>query len=117
MLNLSISFQGMKVDGTWTEIGESCVTTDVAVTDTAGFKMLNLRGDTQYRIEVKAHNAIGYSKPATFLMRTAVGESTNVLGSLLYYGGSSANHNLANRNDLLLFMLFSFCVRFFVRQI
>lgn len=107
----------MKVDGAWTEVGSHCETKTAPVSD--GFKMTDLKGNTYYRIEVNAHNAIGFSKPATLLMRTAVGESTNVLGSLLYYNGGSASsyNSLATRKNLLLLMLFSFCVQFglFVR--
>lgn len=75
--------------------------------------MNDLRGDTYYRIEVSAHNAIGYSKPTSLYMRTAVGESANALGSLLYYGTSSANHICAKHIDVFLLLLFSVCcVRF-----
>lgn len=71
--------------------------------------MTDLRGDTYYRIEVRAHNAIGYSKPVALLMRTAIGESPNILGSLLYHGGiSSATSKLTIQTNMLLFVLFSF---------
>lgn len=76
--------------------------------------MTDLRGDTYYRIQIRAHNAIGFSKPVILLMRTAVGESTNALGSLLYYGHSSAssvfNYDFITR--FMLFVSFSFCVQF-----
>lgn len=75
------------------------------------FKMSDLRGDTYYRIELSAHNAIGYSKPVALLMRTAIGESPNILGSLLYHGGiASSASNLSIQMNILLFVLFSFYV-------
>lgn len=108
--------QGLKVDGAWNEIGKLCETKTAPISDT-GLRMSDLRGDTYYRIEVSAHNAIGFSKPTSLLMRTAVGESANALGSLLYYGGSAASHTCATRVDFVLFLLFSVCVQFglFVR--
>lgn len=99
------------MDGVWSELGGMCETKQAPTTDTIGFKMTNLRGDTYYRIEVRAHNAIGFSKPLTLLMRTAIGESPNILGSLLYHGGiASATSNLSMRINNLLFVLFSFYV-------
>lgn len=104
--------QGLKVDGAWNEIGKLCETKTSPLTDTS-MRMSNLRGETYYRIEVSAHNAIGYSKPTSLYMRTAVGESANALGSLLYYGSSNANHNYAKHIDVYLLLFFSVCcVRF-----
>ncbi|KAG4069565.1 hypothetical protein HA402_006931 [Bradysia odoriphaga] len=64
---------GLKVDGAWNEIAQLCVTQDVPKTVTNDFKMSGLSGDTYYRIEVRAHNAIGFSQPSPLLMRTARG--------------------------------------------
>lgn len=90
-----------------------CQTQNAPVSETIGFRMNDLRGDTYYRIQIRAHNAIGFSKAVTLLMKTAVGESTNALGSLLYYGHSSASSFvLAHSAHVLLFMLSSFCVQF-----
>lgn len=104
------------MDGAWNEIGKLCEIQTAPITDT-NIRMDNLRGETYYRIELSAHNAIGYSKPTSLLMRTAVGESANALGSLLYYGTSSANHIFAKHVDIFMFILFSVCFRFgfFVR--
>lgn len=99
------------MDGAWTEISKLCEIKTAPISDT-GLRMADLRGDTYYRIEVSAHNAIGLSKPTTLLMRTAVGESANALGSLLYYGGSAANQTPAIRVDILTFLLFSVFVPF-----
>lgn len=78
--------------------------------------MDGLRGDTLYRIQIRAHNAIGFSKPVTLLMKTAIGESPNALGARLYYGHTSSassiyyysNYNFITRLDCMLFMLSSF---------
>lgn len=103
------------MDGAWNEINQLCETRNAPPSETVGFKMTDLRGDTYYRIQIKAHNAIGFSKSVTLLMKTAVGESTNALGSLLYYGHSSASsiyYNFITRSNFMLFMLSSFCVHF-----
>lgn len=110
--------QGLKVDGAWNEINQLCETKNAPPSQTVGFKMTDLRGDTYYRIQIRAHNAIGFSKPVTLVMRTAVGESTNALGSLLYYGHTSASSNcyyhydFITRLSFMLFMLFGFSIQF-----
>lgn len=105
--------QGLKIDGSWNEINDLCVTKNAKTSETSGFQLNNLKGDTYYRIQIRAHNAIGFSKPVILLMRTAIGESSNALGSLLYFGHSSAtSFNLATQANIMLFMLFSFCVQF-----
>ncbi|KRK06011.1 fasciclin-2 isoform X1 [Drosophila yakuba] len=62
---------GVKISGTWTELENSCNT--VEVTETTSFEMTQLVGNTYYRIELKAHNAIGYSSPASIIMKTTRG--------------------------------------------
>ncbi|XP_020805213.1 fasciclin-2 isoform X6 [Drosophila serrata] len=59
---------GLKMTGTWTELENSCNT--VEVVETTSFEMTQLNGNTYYRIELKAHNAIGYSSPASIIMKT-----------------------------------------------
>lgn len=93
-----------------------CQTLNAPPSETIGFKMTDLRGDTYYRIQIRAHNAIGFSKPVVLFMRTAVGESPNALGSLLHYDYSSAtsnyNYDFIKRPSIMLFMLFSLCLQF-----
>ncbi|XP_017030457.1 fasciclin-2 isoform X2 [Drosophila kikkawai] len=62
---------GLKMSGTWTELENSCNT--VEVVETTSFEMTQLNGNTYYRIELKAHNAIGYSSPASIIMKTTRG--------------------------------------------
>lgn len=108
----------LKVDGEWTEVNQACDTKNAPPSETVGFKMTALRGGTYYRIQIRAHNAIGFSKPVTLVMRTAEGESTNALGSLLYYGHTSSassiyyNYNFITRLNCMLFTLSSFCLYF-----
>ncbi|XP_068154477.1 fasciclin-2 isoform X2 [Drosophila tropicalis] len=62
---------GNKMAGTWTELENRCHTVDVV--ETTSYEMTNLNGNTYYRIELKAHNAIGYSSPASIIMKTTRG--------------------------------------------
>ncbi|XP_049301474.1 fasciclin-2 isoform X2 [Anopheles funestus] len=62
---------GTKVNGYWTEMEEHCIEQDIA--RMTNYEMRNLQADTYYRIELMAHNAIGFSKPAHVLMKTARG--------------------------------------------
>ncbi|XP_034139636.1 fasciclin-2 isoform X7 [Drosophila guanche] len=59
---------GMKISGSWTELEDRCNTVDVV--ETTSYEMTDLNGNTYYRIELKAHNAIGYSSPASIIMKT-----------------------------------------------
>lgn len=78
--------------------------------------MSSLKGDTYYRIELKAHNAIGFSQPSSLLMRTARGESSNALGSLLYSSGAGSasaavpQQTTAYQALLLLLSLYFICI-------
>lgn len=67
--------QGLKVDGAWYEINQLCETKDAPPSEAVGFKLTDLHGDTYYDIQVKAHNANGFSKPAILRIKTAAGES------------------------------------------
>lgn len=61
------------------------MTRDVLNSENSNFVMSQLKGDTIYRIELRAHNAIGFSQPTNLLMRTALGESANELGNEFTY--------------------------------
>lgn len=50
--------------------------------------MGDLNADTYYRIELSAHNSIGYSTPANLYVKTARGESSRSFGTLLYQAGT-----------------------------
>lgn len=51
-----------------------CSTEEVTGQDNPEFRMLDLTSDTYYKIELRAHNAIGYSTPAQLTIKTARGE-------------------------------------------
>uniref|UniRef100_A0A182FQR7 Fasciclin 2 n=1 Tax=Anopheles albimanus TaxID=7167 RepID=A0A182FQR7_ANOAL len=93
---------GTKINGVWTEMEEHCIEQDVV--RMTNYEMRSLQADTYYRIELMAHNAIGFSKAAHVLMKTARGESDNPLGTTYdvypagfggYSSGTSRGHRLS----------------------
>lgn len=67
--------------------------------------MRDLSPETYYRIEIRAHNAIGLSQPVTLLLKTARGESTKSYGTLVYRAGymkGSGNLDVPKIRSLLL---------------
>lgn len=79
--------------GAWHELENQCQSADVI--ESTSYEMTRLSGNTYYRIELRAHNVIGFSSPASIIMKTTRGESdsaNNNLGTLLYTAGlNSAN--------------------------
>lgn len=74
--------------GAWHELENQCASEDVV--ETTSYEMSRLSGNTYYRIELRAHNVIGFSSPASIIMKTTRGESdsaNNNLGTLLYSAG------------------------------
>lgn len=72
------------MNGEWRELENQCQESEVSVADSTSYEMGGLQGDSLYRIELRAHNAIGYSEPANLLLKTVRGESKDALGTLLY---------------------------------
>lgn len=83
--------------------------------------MENLQPDSYYRIELRAHNAIGASPPAHLLLKTARGESPSSLNTLLYKAGIESSNApstvVSKRISLLLYFcsIFVFVRGFYVR--
>ncbi|KAF4523467.1 hypothetical protein B566_EDAN014993 [Ephemera danica] len=69
----------------WKEVG-TCVEHDRTALGAPSYHMTGLRSDTYYKVELRAHNAIGYSLPGQITIRTARDPTKNG-GN---YGGSSA---------------------------
>lgn len=57
-------------NGQLTEAGQ-LVRTQVAYPANVRYEMKNLKPDTLYRVELRAHNVIGFSAPAEIVLRTA----------------------------------------------
>ncbi|XP_063625397.1 fasciclin-2 isoform X1 [Cydia splendana] len=64
----------LKVSGEWRESSESlCVTQELKSYEAINYEVTGLQPDTRYRMSVRAHNILGYSKPATLYVQTALG--------------------------------------------
>ncbi|KAM7350494.1 neural cell adhesion molecule fasciclin 2 isoform 1-T1 [Cochliomyia hominivorax] len=62
---------GVKMAGAWHELENQCQSADVV--GTTSYEMNHLSGNTYYRIELRAHNIIGFSSPASIIMKTTRG--------------------------------------------
>lgn len=63
-------------ENTWSETGSGCQTLELKSSDQASVELSNLFADTFYKVELRAHNAIGYSLPGQIILKTARDPST-----------------------------------------
>lgn len=103
----------------WTELEGACIEEDIPTA--THYEMRDLQADTYYRIELMAHNAIGFSKPAHLLLKTARGESNKSLGSLynVYsagfgYPSAGAGSFASQSTDVFLLFVYSVCSFVFI---
>lgn len=78
--------QTEKVNGEWRDLG-TCSEPITQSFQHTTYMMGNLKPDTTYKVELRAHNAIGHSTPAEVRIRTARGEPSDKYYS--YYYSSS----------------------------
>lgn len=71
-----VSFQLDKINTVWVARKESCRTDDLRSQDRTSYLMDNLHADTYYKVEVRAHNEIGFSVPSELVFKTAMGKYT-----------------------------------------
>lgn len=62
------------MNGAFNEFEQYCRTVDVQATDLLQLYMENLNAGQYYRIELRAHNAMGFSQPGPLMLKTARGE-------------------------------------------
>lgn len=104
----------------WTELEGACLDEDIPTA--THYEMRDLQADTYYRIELMAHNAIGYSRPAHLLLKTARGESNKSLGSIYnvypagfgYTPATGAGSFASRPTDVLLLFVYSVCSFVFI---
>jgi len=60
------------VGSNWTEDGPSIL--EEVRPGEVSFEIKNLKPDTFYKVEIRAHNAIGFSEPTGIIVKTAKGE-------------------------------------------
>lgn len=63
------------MNGAWSEFEQYCRVEKVLAEDLLQLYMDNLKSGTYYRIELRAHNAMGYSQTRALKLKTARGES------------------------------------------
>nr|CAD7605377.1 unnamed protein product [Timema genevievae] len=64
-----------RLNDVWTEIpGMSCKTVEQRSHEPTSLLLAGLQPDTHYKIELRAHNNIGYSTPGQIVVKTARGE-------------------------------------------
>lgn len=86
-LKLYSRFQGGKVNNIWNEIANLCKERDYIAYTYSNQVLNDLNSDTYYRVELRAHNAIGYSAPTNAYVKTARGESRDSFGTFTYQAG------------------------------
>lgn len=58
----------------WTSRRDTCKTEELRSPDRTSLLMDSLNADTFYRVEVRAHNEIGFSRPSELVFKTAMGK-------------------------------------------
>ncbi|XP_063229305.1 fasciclin-2-like [Bacillus rossius redtenbacheri] len=71
-----------RVNDVWTESGE-CKSVERKFEDSTSFLLSGLQSDTYYKVELRAHNNIGYSKPGQIVIKTAMDPSSRGTDSLV----------------------------------
>lgn len=61
----------------WTIRKETCKSEVLRLADKTSWSMTNLNPNEFYKVEVRAHNLIGYSVPSELYFKTATGKYTN----------------------------------------
>lgn len=67
-----------KADTLWTPRRETCRTENLRSPDKTSYLMDNLHADTFYKVEVRAHNDIGFSVPSELVFKTAIEQTAKV---------------------------------------
>ncbi|CAL1264407.1 unnamed protein product [Larinioides sclopetarius] len=66
-------FEAEKKNGVWRRIGETVVKEVRDWENAPSYEMTRLKANTYYKVEVRAHNDIGFSQDATMVFLTAAG--------------------------------------------
>lgn len=75
------------MNGVWNEIEKLCHVEDYISYTYSTQKLNDLSPDSYYRVELRAHNSIGYSLPTNVYLKTARGESHESFGTFTYQAG------------------------------
>lgn len=74
-MNTRRLIQVQKITGEWRVASDSqCIVEELKSPEVINYEVRGLHPDTRYRMQVQAHNALGYSLPAQLYVQTALGE-------------------------------------------
>ncbi|KAG8268649.1 axonal fasciculation [Homalodisca vitripennis] len=66
--------QVKKVNNEWVETDDTCTTLEHRSLEVTSYELQYLTADTFYKVEIRAHNIIGFSVPGQIVIKTARGE-------------------------------------------
>ena len=81
--------QGSKINNVWNEIEKTCNEVNYIAYTFSNQLLKDLMPDTYYQIELRAHNAIGFSLPTHIYMRTAKGGKSEMSINTYHYSSFS----------------------------
>ncbi|KAF3424157.1 hypothetical protein E2986_06106 [Frieseomelitta varia] len=101
-----------RVSGDWQLLDDTCRTEDVKTQGRLRHWLKNLYSDTFYKVELMAHNAMGFSKPGSAKFKTARGKflSSNYLSLSLFLSSSFSCLFSLSLSPFLFFLSLSFYV-------
>ncbi|XP_033320941.2 neural cell adhesion molecule fasciclin 2 isoform X2 [Megalopta genalis] len=68
-----------RVSGSWEDLENTCRTQKVTMPGRTKQWLKDLKSDTFYKVELRAHNAMGFSQPGATRFKTATGPDTTVV--------------------------------------
>lgn len=68
------TLQVQKVNNEWQEVDGKCFTLEHRSLEVTSYELTGLQPDTYYKVEIRAHNNIGFSVPGQVVIKTARGE-------------------------------------------
>lgn len=81
-VSIIIYHQAKKTNEGWKE-SDKCDTIELKSHDHTAHELRNLQANTHYKIELRAHNGIGYSTPGQIIVKTARGKCLSFQFNLL----------------------------------
>lgn len=82
---IHLLLQTQKINGEWRDLEDQCSAEITQSFQHTSYDLNSLEPDTTYKIELRAHNAIGQSSPAQIRIRTARGEHQHYYSYNTYY--------------------------------
>lgn len=76
-LATAVLLQIDKENTVWTTRSDTCRKEDLKSRDRTMYLLNDLNANTFYKVEVRAHNEIGFSVPSELVFKTAAGELTS----------------------------------------